>query len=79
MATKKSCTKPATVMVKLGDSEWTPGCEADMERARAMSAKAGVKKTKQGYGYDVLPIHVRPLSETECESAPRCLISKLGV
>jgi hypothetical protein len=77
MTTKKS--HAATVMVKLGDSEWTPSCHADMERARAKSTKAGQRKAKGVPPADVLPIHVRPLTETEQESKPRCLISKLGV
>lgn len=77
MTTKKS--HAATVMVKLGDSEWTPSCHEDMERARAKSAKAGKRKAKGVPATDVLPIHVRPLSETEQANKPRCLISALGV
>lgn len=77
MTTKKS--HAATVMVKLGESDWTPCCEADMERARAKSTKAGQRSAKGVPTTDVLPIHVRPLSETERDNKPRCLISKLGV
>lgn len=74
MTTKKSCTKPANAMVKLGDSDWTPCCESDVERARAKSAKAGQVK-----GVDKLQVNVRALSEVERANKPKCLISSLGV
>jgi hypothetical protein len=77
MSTKKP--HDATVMVKLGDSDWTPSCHADMERARAKSARAGQRKAKGVPATDILPIHVRPLSDIEKASKLRCLISTLGV
>jgi hypothetical protein len=86
---KKSCTKPATVMVKLGAGPEVPLCEDDLADARARSAKAGKVPLPKGATRaqaaahshanrdDKLPILVRPLNEIEKENAPRCLVSHL--
>jgi hypothetical protein len=44
MTTKSvQCSQTPTVMVKLGDGDWTPTCDEGLAAARTQSADAGKK------------------------------------
>lgn len=88
--TKTKCSEPTVAMVKLGDSDWTPGCEKHLGQARGKSAKAGKKPLPKGLtkaqaaafrgrnADDKLPIEARALTETEREIDAPCLAANLG-
>lgn len=61
---KKTGSSTATVMAKLGDGDWTPYSDDDLEKARK---RAAAKK---------ISIDVRPLTDVEKTAKPR---SKPGV
>jgi hypothetical protein len=90
MTTKEKCDQPAAASVSLDGGEFIPACQKHIDAARDRSAKAGKNPLPKGLNKvqaaqfvganrdDAIPIHVRPLSQVERESAIGCFVHLIG-